>query len=311
MDHFGGKRYIRKRSPETAVAEIEHTIKNHPAAVKFIFFIDEVFWVKNEWLREFLPLYKERIGLPFNANFRFGGIKEEDIELLAEAGATIMTVAIESGSEEQRKGIMNKPVTNKHILQVTGWMHKYGIKFGSSAFFGLPGDTVEDHVERLDFYREANPTYLWTTFFQPYPGLSLTENEDIQRYMPKAKDFDVTLHHDMYLDLPDRDRLVNLKKVYFLCMKFPAVSPFLVWLTQYRIPLLFDFLFGLHFTYYVFRFERISFFQYLSHVKVFALNPVLRKKQPLQNIGRPFSVPWRKKALKAKARAEAAARKSA
>ena len=28
------------------------------------------------------------------------------------------------------------------------------------------------------------------------------------------------------------------------------------------------------------------------------LNPVLRKKQPLQNIGRPFGIPWRKRALK-------------
>ena len=148
---------------------------------------------------------------------------------------------------------------------------------------------MDDHVERLDFYRKANPTYLWTTFFQPYPGLSLTQHEDIKKYMPESKDFGVTLHHDMYLDLPDRDRLVNLKNVYFLCMKFPAISPLLVWLTQFRIPLLFTFLFGLHFTYYVFRFERVSFFQYLSHLKIFALNPVLRKRQPLQNTGRPFN----------------------
>jgi hypothetical protein len=40
----------------------------------------------------------------------------------------------------------------------------------------------------------------------------------------------------MYLDLPDRQRLVNLKKVYFLCAKFPRLAPALVWLTKIQRP---------------------------------------------------------------------------
>ncbi|MBI5093996.1 MAG: B12-binding domain-containing radical SAM protein [Candidatus Hydrogenedentes bacterium] len=305
-DHYGGaKTYIRKQTPERAIREIESLVANHPHKVSFLFFIDEVFWVKNEWLREFLALYRDRIRIPFDANFRFGAILENDVKLLADAGAAILNVAVESGDEKQRKGIMNKPVSDEHIFQVTTWMRKYGIKFGSSCFFGLPGDTFQDHVERLGFYRKLNPTYLWTTFFQPYPGLALTQNEDIKKYTPESKAFEVTLHHDMYLDLPDRDRLVNLKKVYFLCTKFPALAPLLLWLTKFNIPFLFDVLFMAHFSYYIFRFERVSLFQWLVHVKVFALNPLLRRKQPLQNIGRPFGIPWRKKALKDQARNEA------
>ncbi|MEZ5416728.1 MAG: hypothetical protein R2708_05225 [Vicinamibacterales bacterium] len=56
-------------------------------------------------------------------------------------------------------GILNKPVTNEQILRIAGWMHKYGIAFGSSAFFGLPGDTVDDHMARLPFFRQVNPKY--------------------------------------------------------------------------------------------------------------------------------------------------------
>jgi anaerobic magnesium-protoporphyrin IX monomethyl ester cyclase len=291
MDHFGGKRYLRKRCPEGAIQEIEDKIKNHPTKVKFLFFIDEVFWVKNDWLREFLALYKQRINLPFSANFRFGGITEDDIRLLAEAGAANMTLATESGDEGQRRGIMNKPVSNEQILKIAGWMHKYGISFVSSCFFGLPGDTVEDHVKRLDFFRKVNPTYLWTTFFQPYPGVDLTKHEDVARHMPDQKEFAVTLHHDMYLDLPDRDRLVNLKKVYFLCVKFPRLTPLLVALTKIKFDLLFTALFGLHFTYYIFRFERVSLYQFLTHVRNFAVNPFLRKKQTLAHTGRPYTPP--------------------
>jgi hypothetical protein len=154
----------------------------------------------------------------------------------------------------------------------------------------LPGDTVEDYVRRLDFYRKVNPKYLWTTFFQPYPGLALTEQMAIQEHMPSNKEFGLTLHHDMYLDLPDRARLVNLKKIYFLCVKFPGIAPALVRMTKWNIPWLFDSLFMAHFTYYVLAFERVSFTQFLTHAKIFFLNPILRKKQPLQNIGRPFTI---------------------
>jgi len=276
-EHYGAKRYIRKLSPERAIAEIEHTIRKHPTKVKTIFFIDEVLWVRNEWLREFLSLYKERIGLPFVANFRFGPIQEEDIELLAGAGAFGMAVSIETADEQQRKVLLNKPVTNKDVLQVTGWMHKHGVPFGLSAFFGLPGVTFEDHVQQLAFYRKVNPLYLWTTFFQPYAKLALSQHDEVKRHMPEDKEFPVTLHQDMYLDLPDRDRLVNLKKVYFLCMKFPWLQPLLLWLTRFRIPLLFDMAFMAHFTYYIFRVEGVSLLHFLVHLKTFAINPLLRK----------------------------------
>lgn len=290
-DKYGGsKKYIRKRTPENAVREIEYLIRNHPGKVRHIHFIDEVLWVKNDWLRDFMQLYKSRIGLPFTANFRFGPMQEEDIKLMAEAGAVALFVATESGDEAQRNGLMNKPVSNDRIIEVTDWMHKYGIKFGSSAFFGLPGDTVQDHVDRLKFFRRINPFYLWTTFFQPYPGLALTEHPAVKPYLPPEDAFDKqSFHAVMYLDLPDRDRLINLKKVYFLMMKFPILEQPLLWLTRFRIPVLFNFIFWTHFgLYMVFWWENITFTQWRINLNKMLFNPVFRRMQPLQTIGRPF-----------------------
>ncbi len=291
-DHYGGpQRYFRKRSPQSAVDEIKATIARQPKRVKYVFFIDEVFWIKNSWLREFLPLYKEQIGLPFFANFRFGPIEEEDIKLLADAGASMMAISAESGSEEQRSQFMNKPVTNDHIIQVTGWLRKYGITYGSSVFFGLPGDTVEDHIERLKFYRAVKPFYLWTTFFQPYPGIKMTTEEQVQQHLPAAaadREFKLTLHHDMYLDLPNRVQLTNLKKVYFYLMLFPWLEKPMLWLTKFNMPMFFTLLFVPHFMYYAVRAEKVSFMQFLVHLKILGLNPILRKRQTLQGMGRPY-----------------------
>ncbi|MBI1317649.1 MAG: radical SAM protein [Candidatus Hydrogenedens sp.] len=291
---YGGNRYVRKRSPLKAIEEIEATIRQHPRTVKFIFFIDEVFWVKNDWVREFLPLYKERIGLPFFANFRFGGIEEEDVKLMVDAGLATIYVATETADEDQRRKLLNKPVKDEQIMKVAGWMNKYKVWFASSAFFGLPGDTFDDHIRRLAWFRRENPSYLWGTFFQPYPGIPLTKQmEEIKDMMPQGKDF--TTNHAMYLNLPDGDRLANLKKVYFIMMKFPILERPLAWLCSYNIPFFFDFLFTLHFAYYIYHAERLNPYQALVHFVTAGQNPLHTKRPtPLRTSGHPYSIPWKK-----------------
>lgn len=305
-DHYGGKAYFRKRNPALAVDEIVHLLASRPK-IDFVFILDEVLWFDRDWLYEFLDIYRQRVGLPFNANLKFNGVREEDIRRLAAAGAFGMAVAVESADEGQRRNLLNKPVSDAHIFQITEWMHEYGIGFGNSVFFGLPGDRFEDHMDRLPFFRRTNPSYLWTTFFQPYPGINLLQDPAIQAALPDEKPFEVTLHHDMYLDLEDRDRLVNLKKVYFLMMRFPRLERPLARLCQYNIPLLFDVLFLLHFSWYALRFEHLSMVQMLHHVKVMAVTPALKKAQTLPSTGRPFTIPRRRRALRQAAARDRAA----
>jgi len=280
MERYGGKRYIRKLAPERAIREIEYHLGQRD--VRFIDFMDEVFWVKNEWLREFLTLYKERIRLPFRANFRFGSIREQDVKLMAEAGAAIMAVCVEIGDENLRRTLLRKYVKDQDVYQVTEWFRKYKIAYDLTALFGLPGVTVQDHLKQLEFYRKTKPKYVWTTFFTPLPGTELTKQKAVQDCMPTNKDFALTFHHDMYLELPDKRRLVNLKKVYFLLVLWPRASPFLVWLTRFRIPLLFDLMFFCHYSWYARAVMRISWLRFLEHIKSFIVNPVLKKVRVLR-----------------------------
>lgn len=299
-EHYGGKSYLRKRDPELAVDEIVYLLERR-RKVKYVFIIDEVLWFDRAWLYEFLRIYKERVGLPFNANLKFNGVREEDIKRMAEAGAYGLSVMVESGSEEQRRGILNKPVSNSHIFQIADWLHQYKVKFGSSVFFGLPGDRFEDHIERIPFFRRLNAYYVWTTFLQPYPGLNILKDGELRESIPVGREFEPTFHHDMYLNVEDRDRLVNLKKVYFLMVRFPILERPLKRLCQHKIPLLFDILFFMHFGWYALRAEHVSGRQLLHHVKTMAINPVLRKTQTLPSIGRPFGLSYRRTAERKRA----------
>lgn len=272
--YYGGS-YLRKMSPERAVAEVEHQVRRYRP--KYLMFIDEVLWFSNGWLREFLRLYKERVGLKFVANYRWGPISEDEMRMLAEGGADAMILAVETGDQDKRTKVFRKNVKDQEVIRVADLMRKYGIKFCVSQFFGVPGDTIPGHLEQLKFYRRLRPTYLWTTFYQPYPGTALAEDELVKAYLPDTKDFGLTLHSEMYLDLPDKQRWLNLKKVYFLLAAFPTAAPLLVRLTRHRVPLLFDLLFMAHFTYYALLFEKVSARQLWHHFQQFTLLPALRK----------------------------------
>jgi len=289
-DAYGGTRtYLRKRSPERFVQDIVDQVASRPNRITRIFIIDEVLWFDRTWLHEFLVLYRDRVGIPFTMNFKFnGGVTEDDVRLMAEAGAAAVCVATETGDEQIRRGIMNKPVSNRHILEVTEWMHRHGIEFGCSTIFGLPGQTFDGHVADLDFFEQVKPRYLGANFFQPYPGLTLTEQLEDSGVLTQQGVFQSTTHKEMYLDLPDRTRLVNLKKMYFILYRFPRSRPVLLRLARYRVPLLFDLLFISHFVYYALWAEGCSLPQFATHFRNMAINPALRRKQSLHTTGRAF-----------------------
>jgi len=274
--HYGGGKYVRKMSPQRAIAELEYQISRRKK-VNFIFFTDEVFWITREWLRHFLTLYKQKIHIPFSANFHFTQIEEEDIKLFAEANVNNLIFAVESGDEKIRFNLLQKHVKDADIFQASGWMQKYKIAYVSSAMFGLPGVDFDDHVAQIEFYRRLKPSYIWTIFFQPYPGLKLAEHPEIRAHLSAQAAFSPTGHHDIHLKGKETYRLENFKKVYFLCIVFPWMSPSLIFLSKFRIPFLFDIIFMAHFSYYIYRFEKVSFFQFLYHVKVFGVNPILYK----------------------------------
>lgn len=288
-DSYGGSRYLRKRDPSRFIDDLERMVASRPNRIKRIFLLDEVLWFDRAWLREFLELYRDRIGIPFTMHFKFnGGVTEDDVRLMRDAGAALVIVAAETGDESLRRGLMNKPVSNAHILKVGSWMKKYGLRYGPTAFFGLPGQSFDQHLRELDFYREFGGFYVWSTFFQPYPGLVLTEHPEIESLMAQPPDFGATLHTQMHLEVPDQTRLVNLKKVYFLMVRFPRLTRPLAWLCRFRIPVFFDAVFAAHFAYYYLLSEGCSTYQFLVHVKDYVVNPMLRKMQPLNSSGRPY-----------------------
>ncbi|OSM01921.1 putative radical SAM domain-containing protein [Magnetofaba australis IT-1] len=240
LDLFG-PRYVRKMSPQRAIAEIEHAVARHqPREVRLH---DENLWNSNAWLREFLQLYKARVNLPYAAAFRFGPIQEADVRLLGEAGKAYLIFAVECADEEERRSVLNKQVSNAHIVQAAEWLRRYNVTFCATALFGLPGETVAARVRDLAFYRRLGAGFVSTAFISYLPGAAISTQPAVRDALLDGVGFGKSFHREMSLDLPERLQLTNLKKVYNVMVRYPAMQRPLLWLTRFPIPVLFDLIF--------------------------------------------------------------------
>lgn len=103
-------------------------------------------------------------------NSREWGVK--DIELMGRAGASIMVVGIESGSDSVRKA-MNKGFTTADIDFHMKEFVKYGVSLYMLMMAGYPTETDDDHQQTLDLIRRyqqyvANGTVAGINFGQTF-----------------------------------------------------------------------------------------------------------------------------------------------
>jgi radical SAM superfamily enzyme YgiQ (UPF0313 family) len=89
--------FLRRRSPQNMVDELEAVKRQH--TIRHVIFQDEVFSHQMDWLEEFIPLYKERVGLPFTGYVVPSADFEPKLRLLKEGGLARTCLAVQTGSQ--------------------------------------------------------------------------------------------------------------------------------------------------------------------------------------------------------------------
>ncbi|HEY9036340.1 MAG TPA: radical SAM protein [Pseudomonadales bacterium] len=113
---FGKKDSLRRRSPDVVLSELLSMKKNHPHITGVMFF-DDVFTLNPRWLEEFLPKYKELIGLPFWCYTYPSVHTKELLQELYDAGCRSVTMGVQSGSERLLKEVFNRPTKVERIIE--------------------------------------------------------------------------------------------------------------------------------------------------------------------------------------------------
>lgn len=169
---YAGKgKYLRRRSPENFVEELERANKKYDFQILKIY--DDIFTYDLKWLEKFTKLYKKRVRKPYFCLGHPRFMKKETVKLLKEGGCAWVQIGIESLNEKTRKEACERYETNEEIFEMVKALDRYRLTYELDHIFGLPGDAEKDYQEAALFYKNCRSL--------------LKVNTNILSYIPKTK----------------------------------------------------------------------------------------------------------------------------
>lgn len=167
-----GRRW-RPRSAENVVNQIIDLRDRYQ--IQGVWFKDSIFNLNRQWVRDFARLMIERqVGVTFQALTRVDLIREDELQLLREAGLTQLDLGIEAGSTKSLARL-KKGISPEEIRQQVRLAKKYVQVFG---FFmiGIPGETEEDIQQTFSLAKDLELDRWTWSIYSPLPGSALYED---------------------------------------------------------------------------------------------------------------------------------------
>lgn len=211
-------RPIRKRSADTVMAEIE--LLYHKFGIREIHIVDDNFTLDKKHAVSIL----ERIiagGLPISLAFpngvRINTLDSELLDLMKRAGAYLISVGIESGSDKTLKR-MNKQLNVAMIREKVELIKSKGIDLAAFFILGFPDETLEDMRETIRFSLDLPLLRANYFSFLPLPGTPVTKALLEKGEIGKIEDVDGLIFQKVPYAPKGvtRDKLRNLQREAFL-----------------------------------------------------------------------------------------------
>lgn len=173
--HFQEKRHVRYKSPQRIIDEMKYEVEK--IGVDIIRFVDETFTVmSNDKLAKFVSLYRDEINKPMIITTRPETANYKKMKILRQAHEHLqVTMGIESGSEEIRKKVCNRHMSNETIINAFQVCRDLGYYTASFNMIGLPDETREDFLETIEINRITGVDSPTLGFFYPFHGTKLRE----------------------------------------------------------------------------------------------------------------------------------------
>jgi radical SAM superfamily enzyme YgiQ (UPF0313 family) len=164
--------YVRFRSPENVVSEIEQMLAGDPG-IEYIRFDDDILTTDRQWLGRLSELYRERVGMPLICNSRVNFMDREMAEMLSEMGCRVVCLGIESGNPWLREKVLNRHMSNRQIIEAFATCREAGMKTVSTNMFGLPLEDTSMVLDTIKVNARCQPDTIQVSTFIPYPGTEL------------------------------------------------------------------------------------------------------------------------------------------
>ncbi|MBN1434581.1 B12-binding domain-containing radical SAM protein [Candidatus Fermentibacterales bacterium] len=163
-------RTIRRRSPESVVAEVEEIVRRYD--IRYTGFPDDLFTSDRDFVMRTCRLLRERVpGIRWSCMGRVNTVDPEMLSVMRESGCDWISFGIESGSDEMLRR-MKRGVDSTQCLEAVRMTREAGIHPDGSFMIGMFGETGDTVAETVDFCRRADMTGP-ILFVTPYPGTEI------------------------------------------------------------------------------------------------------------------------------------------
>ena len=162
-------KYVRFRSPENVIQEIEAAAVSDPGICQ-VRFDDDILTLDRAWFRRFASLYAERVKLPFICNARVDLLNDEMVDLLARAGCSAIAMGVESGNPWLRKNVLLRSMSDEKIMKAFSMCHERGIPTVSLNMAGFPHETLKMALDTVKMNARIKPGLAQVTALFPFPN---------------------------------------------------------------------------------------------------------------------------------------------
>jgi radical SAM superfamily enzyme YgiQ (UPF0313 family) len=157
-------------------------------------------------------------------------------ELLQQAGCASVGMGIETGSEERRKELLQRPLSDQQLVEASRLLREHGIQVLTTNMLGLPGGTLRDDLKTLALNHACRPGYANAFLYQPYPRTILGDYaRDAGFVEGSLEDIDESAWDRSVLRFStarEKRQIENLNKWFALGVEWPWLMRPLRWLIR-------------------------------------------------------------------------------
>lgn len=166
-------KYVRFRGVDSCLEEIRAVMGRY--SVRSLYFNDDCFTARRDFVDAFCARYKRECTLPFAINARPETLNDDICRALKDAGCRRVSIGIESGSESFRREVLGRRQSNDRIAEAFAACRRAGIRTKSFNIVGFPYETPAIFQETVDLNARIQPDSVIIGIFEPYPGTKLAE----------------------------------------------------------------------------------------------------------------------------------------
>jgi radical SAM superfamily enzyme YgiQ (UPF0313 family) len=222
----GKGRRLRQMSVDKVIEEVKWVQERYP--LQFVVFLDDLFIVYVDWLRELAEKLPREVGLPFFCNVRANLVTPRKIELLKRAGCASVGMGLETGEPKLRNEILKRNLSDEQIIEASRLIREAGIQLLTTNMVGLPGGTLADDFETLALNHACRPAYANAFLYQPYPRTELGEYARENGYVEgDLEDIDPSAWERSVLAFSspaEKRQIENFNKLFALAVEWPRLT---------------------------------------------------------------------------------------